>query len=41
MRRAAVPRMIAKKTTVENERIRLELRMRPNEIAFVNLEKIK
>ena len=41
LRRAAVPRMIAKKTTVENERIRLELRMRPNEIAFVNLEKIK
>ena len=41
LRRATVPRMIAKKFVVEDERVHLELRMRANEIAFVNLEKIR
>lgn len=40
LRRAAVPRMIMRKFCVEDKCIQIELRMRPNEIAYINLEKI-
>lgn len=41
LRRAAVPRMILRKFSVEDGCIQIELRMRPNEIAYINLEKMQ
>ena len=40
LHRATVPRMILRKFCVEDECIQIELRMRPNEIAYINLEKM-
>lgn len=40
LHRATVPRMIIRKFCVEDECIEIELRMRPNEIGYINLEKM-
>lgn len=40
LHRATVPRRILRKFCVEDECIQIELRMRPNEIAYINLEKM-
>ena len=40
LHRATVPRMIIRKFSVEDECIEIELRMRPNEIGYINLEKM-
>lgn len=40
LHRAVVPRMLVKKFVVEDGHIHLELHMRANEIAFINLERI-
>lgn len=40
LHRATVPRMILRKFCVEDRCIQIELRMRPNEIAYINLERM-
>lgn len=40
LHRATVPRMILRKFCVEDKCIQIELRMRPNEIAYINLERM-
>lgn len=40
LHRATVPRMIIRKFCVEDECIEIELRMRPNETGYINLEKM-
>lgn len=40
LHRATIPRMILRKFCVEDQCIQIELRMRPNEIAYISLEKM-
>lgn len=40
LRRAAVPRMILRKFCVEDGCIQIEIHMRPNEITYINLERM-